>query len=111
MYALQIFVQAILGVAIVAGGVLLLVMGTDRHSRVIHKVMVLGLVLWGVWFAWLAHIGRPDSWPAQAMAAAVAWVVIRNGRQIRGILDGEAWWPKHSVHHRKGAACSSQHSS
>lgn len=94
---LLVALQGLLGVLIAAGGVVLLAMGTDRHSRFTHRVLVVGLVLWGVWFAWLAWQGRHDSPPALAMAACVAMVVLSNGRQIRGILDGEPWWPPHSV--------------
>lgn len=100
--------QGLLGVLIAAGGVLLLAMGTDRHSRLCHRVLVIGLVLWGTWFAWLAWQGHHDSPPAMAMAACVASVVLGHGRQIRGILDGEPWWPPHSVNprslnHRSGS--------
>lgn len=92
-----VVLQGLLGVLISAGGVVLLALGTDRHSRLWHRVLVIGLVLWGTWFAWLAWQGYHDSPPALAMAGCVAAVVLCHGRQIRGILDGEPWWPPHSV--------------
>jgi hypothetical protein len=95
MHCLSVCVQGTLGVLIVAGGVVLLAMGSDGSSRIVHKCALVGLVSWGMWFAWLAWHGQPDSPPALAMAAAVAYVVVCNGRQLRGILDGELWWPKH----------------
>jgi drug/metabolite transporter (DMT)-like permease len=102
LYSVQVSLQAVIGLAIVVGGVMLLALGVDRHSRLCQRALVCGLVVWGAWFAYLALIGRPDSPPAQAMALCVAVVLLCHGRQIRGILDGEAWWPKYSPHRRMG---------
>jgi hypothetical protein len=93
--------QGTVGILIVIGGVLLIAMGTDKESRLIHKLLLVGLVVWGAWFAWLALHGQHDSPAALALALCVAVVVLVNGRQIRGILDGEPWWPKHSPNPRK----------
>lgn len=90
-----IVVQIAIGIAIVIGGAVLAHLGLDRRSRFIHRLQLTGLVAWGIWFIWEALDGRHDSPPALAFAALVAAVLLRNGRQIRGILDGEPWWPKH----------------
>lgn len=90
-------VQFVIGLLIVAGGVILLAVGCDHRTRFTHRALVVGLVLWGAWFAWIGWQGHHDSPPALAMGACVACVVLCNGRQIRGILDGEPWWPPHSV--------------
>lgn len=95
--AVMVVLQVVIGLSIVVGGVILLAVGCDRRSRFIHRVLVVGLVIWGAWFAYIGWRGLHDSPPALAMGACVAFVVLCNGRQIRGILDGEPWWPPHSV--------------
>lgn len=94
-YPVLIYLQIAIGVVIVGFGAVLAAMAVDKHSRFTHKALLTGLVIWGVWFVWEGWQGRHDSPPALAFAALVAAVLVRNGRQIRGILDGEAWWPKH----------------
>lgn len=101
---LLVGLQGLIGLCVVAGGALLLAMGCDRRSRFVHRLLVVGLVLWGTWFAWLAWQGHHDSPPALALGACVAFVVLAHGRQIRGILDGEPWWPPHSVNPRSTPA-------
>lgn len=91
-----VILQALIGVVIVISGAMLIAMAVDRHSRFLHKAALTGLVIWGVWFVWEASRGRHDSPPALAFAGLVAFVVAKNGRQIRGILDGEPWWPPHA---------------
>lgn len=94
-YPILVYAQIAIGVVIVGFGAVLAAMAVDKHSRFMHKALLTGLVIWGVWFVWEGWEGRHDSPPALAFAALVAFVLVRNGRQIRGILDGEPWWPKH----------------
>jgi hypothetical protein len=86
-------VQALIGAAIAFAGFLLLMIGMDKHTPWLTRGPVIGLVGWGMWFAALPLEGKHDSAAANALAGLVAFVLIRHGRQIRGILDGEAWWP------------------
>jgi hypothetical protein len=90
------WVQVCLGLAIVGGALALAVGGVDKRSPLLLRLGVVGLLCWGAWFGLLGWAGRPDSLPAQAFALAVAYVVVVRGRQLRGILDGEPWWPPHS---------------
>ena len=86
--------QGAIGVMIILGGFLLLALGSDDTTPARVRYPIIGFVAWGVWFAYIGFTGRHDSPPALAFAFAVAVVVLRHGRQIRGILDGEEWWPK-----------------
>jgi hypothetical protein len=86
------FVQCAIGIAIVLGGLMIQAVGTGRDSPMVVHLVTTGLVGWGVWFALLGFQGKADSLPANAMALAVAYAVVVRGRQIRGILSGEAWW-------------------
>lgn len=87
-------VQGVVGVGIVLGALLLLLLGTDRNTPILVRWPIIGLLGWGVWFTYIAVRGYHDSPPAIALALAVAVVLLKYGRQIRGILDGETWWPK-----------------
>lgn len=100
LHEVLVAMQGFIGLAVIAGGAILLAVGCDRRSRLVHRGLIVGLVLWGVWFAWLAWNGQHDSPPALAMGACVAYVVLVHGRQLRGILDGEPWWPPYSANPR-----------
>lgn len=86
--------QGVIGLLIIFGAFLLLALGSDETTPARVRYPIIGLMAWGFWFAYIAASGRHDSPPALAFALAVAVVVLRYGRQIRGILDGEEWWPK-----------------
>lgn len=90
--------QSALGLIIVLWGLVLLACGIDARSRASHRWGTVGLVCWGAWLALQSLAGRPhDSPPSLAMAGLVAYVLVRYGRQVRGILDGEAWWPPNQI--------------
>jgi hypothetical protein len=89
-----IALQALVGVMVMAGAFLLMVLGMDDETPWHIRWPVIGLMCWGYWFLHIAVRGGHDSPPAIAFGLAVAVVVLRFGRQVRGILDGEAWWPK-----------------
>lgn len=101
------FAQCVIGLAIVLGGLLIQAAGAGRDSPWMVHLLTAGLVGWGVWFAILGFQGRPDSPPAVAMSLAVAYVVVIRGRQVRGILAGEGWWPPNARKPRKTRAASS----
>lgn len=93
-----IWLQCGLGVAIMLGGLALSAAGVDAMSRRLVRWAITGLVCWGAWFALHAYLGLPhDSMPALALAALVAYVLLVHGRQVRGILDGEDWWPPNAA--------------
>lgn len=92
--ALLVVAQGVVGLAVILGALLLLVLGTDRDTPQVVRWPIIGLLCWGIWFVYIAYEGYHDSPPAIAFALAVAVVVLKYGRQIRGILDGETWWPK-----------------
>jgi hypothetical protein len=85
--------QCVIGVLIALGGLLIQAAGADRRNSWVVHLITTGLVGWGVWFALLGFQGHADSLPGIAMGIAVAYVVVIRGRQVRGILDGEDWWP------------------
>ena len=91
---LLVVAQGAVGLSIILGALLLLVLGTDRDTPQVIRWPIIGLLCWGMWFTYIAFQGYHDSPPAVALALAVAVVVLKYGRQIRGILDGETWWPK-----------------
>jgi hypothetical protein len=99
---LMVIAQGALGIVIVVGGLLLQALGSDHRTPFMIRLITTGLVGWGYWFFHEAQEGRHDSPPALAMALLVAYVLVRYGRQIRGILEGEDWWPPnggvYSVH-------------
>jgi hypothetical protein len=84
--------QGLTGLGIVLGGFLILCMGSDKHTPWLTKAPVIGLVAWGAWFGGLALEGKHDSLAAIALAGLVAYVLLRYGRQVRGVLDRERWW-------------------
>jgi hypothetical protein len=88
--------QGILSALVLIGALLLLLLGSDHRTDWRIKAGVIGLALWAVWLLWSAAKGQPDSLAGNAMTALVATVLLAYGRQIRGILDGEQWWPKHT---------------
>jgi len=92
-YSIMIFLQGITGITIVCASVVLTAMGTDKQSPFIQKAILSGLAIWGIWFAWLAVHGQHDSVPAVALGATVAFLIIRNGKRIVGLLHGETWNP------------------
>lgn len=86
-------VQGLAALAVLIGSLVLVFTAVDRSSSARVRYPLIGLVLWSIWSLWLAANARPDSPPGIAMTLLVAWVLLRHGRQIRGVLDGEAWWP------------------
>ena len=87
--------QGVLSCLVIVGAVILLLTGSDHETDWRIKAGVIGLALWAMWLLWSAARGSPDSLAGNAMTALVASVLLIYGRQIRGILDGELWWPKH----------------
>lgn len=86
-------VQGLAALAVLSGALVLVFTAVDRSTSPRVRYPLIGLVLWSIWSLWLAANGQPDSPPGIAMTGLVAWVVLRHGRQIRGVLDGEDWWP------------------
>lgn len=93
-YSFMILLQGSTGVAIVLSAVVLIAMGCDKTSPLLQKALLAGLCVWGVWFTWLAFNGQHDSVPAVALGACVAFVIIKNGKRIVGLLRGETWNPR-----------------
>lgn len=87
--------QGVLSFLVILGAVILLLTGSDHETDWRIKGGLIGLALWAMWLLWSAANGQPDSLAGNAMTALVASVLLVYGRQIRGILDGELWWPKH----------------
>lgn len=86
-------VQGAVSASVLVGALVLLFTGVDRASPAHIRWPMIGLVLWALWMLLASAAGRHDSPPAIAMTALVAYVLLRYGRQVRGILDGEQWWP------------------
>lgn len=91
---MMVVLQSLIGMMILLGSVLLLALGTDKKTKACIRLPIVGLLAWSAWYVYLAFNGHHDSPPGLAFAALVAWVLLRHGRQIRGIFDGETWWPK-----------------
>ena len=91
--------QMMIGIVIVAASTVIVAMGCDHKTKAIHRLIMVGLTCWGVWFAWIGYSGYRDSIPAIAFACAIAYVLVFNGRQIRGIIDGEGWWHAPKLKH------------
>lgn len=82
------------GLIIMLGALALLAYGIDSSTRRLVRWAITGLVCWGAWFGLCPLQGHGhDSAPALALAGLVGYVLIRYGRQVRGILAGEEWWP------------------
>lgn len=91
------WLQVVLGLVVTGYGWLLVATGMDRATSMSKRWPLYGLVIWASVFAMHPVVtGRTDSWSASAFVALVAYVLVRRGRQIRGILDGEQWWPPHA---------------
>ena len=88
--------QGTVSLLVLVGVVLICAMGTDKHTPWMTKWPLYGLGMWATWLFANAAEGRPDSLAGNAMTTLVATVLLAYGRQIRGILDGEQWWPKHT---------------
>jgi hypothetical protein len=84
--------QGAVAAGVLLGGLVILICGVDGESPRHVRWPIIGLELWGVWLLYNAAHGAPDSPPSIAMTALVAYVLLRYGRQIRGVLDGERWW-------------------
>lgn len=89
--------QMLIGIVIVGSSTVLLAVGCDKKTKITHRIALVGLTCWGVWFAWLGFAGHSDSLPALAFAAAIAYVLVFHGRQVRGIIEGERWWHSHKL--------------
>lgn len=87
------WLQMALGAAIVVGALLLLAAGTNAHTPLRVRWPLIGLTTWGAWLALVPAARGHDSPPSLALAALVVYVLLRYGRQVRGILEGDAWWP------------------
>jgi len=85
--------QALAALGVLCGSLILLLTSVDRYTPARVRYPMIGLVLWSVWSLLLASDGRHDSPPGIAMTLLVAWVLLRYGRQVRGVLAGESWWP------------------
>ncbi len=86
--------QLIIGLVIAAASLLLCVSAVDGKTHPVLRWALIGLVCWGAWFAALPAIeGRHDSASAIALAALVAYVLVRHWRELAAILDGAWWWP------------------
>ena len=95
--AIPAWLQVVLGLVVTGYGWLLVATSVDRSTSMRNRWPLYGLVIWAA--LWAMHpvvTGRTDSWSAAAFVGLVAYVLARRGRQIRGILDGEAWWPPHA---------------
>lgn len=86
--------QCLVGVAITLSAYVIAALGMDKKTHFMVRWPMAGLVGWGAWFALVpwTHHGH-DSLAAIALGLLVAFVLIVYGRQVRGILDGEVWWP------------------
>jgi len=86
------YLQAVIGVLIVAGALALALSGVDARTPVVKRVSLGGLVIWGGWWACLPCLARThDSLPAIALGGLVAWVLLRHQRPLRDLIAG--WWP------------------
>jgi len=91
-------IQVATGLAIMLGGLVLSAAGVDSDSKRRTRWAIIGLVCWGAWLALRPLTGHEhDSLPGLAMSLLVAYVLLRYGRQLRGILHGETWWPPHGM--------------
>lgn len=94
--------QSGIGLAIMLGALALSALGVDARTPRLLRWAVTGLVCWGAWLGLQPLAGRGhDSAPALAIAGLVGYVLIRYGRQVRGILAGEAWWPPNAKEARQ----------
>lgn len=87
------WLQAVIGVAVMLSGLVILIAGVDGDTKRTTRWPLIGMVGWGAYFALSPWAAGPDSLPGLAFAALVAYVLVRHGRQVRGIIDGEDWWP------------------
>lgn len=74
--------QVLAGLAILAGGLVLGATAVDRHTPWTVSWPLVGLVAWAVWFALVPFSRGPDSLPAIALAALVAYALIRHSRRV-----------------------------
>lgn len=81
------YVQAAIGIVIVANAVIMSALGMSNHSPLLHKILITGLGMWGVWFTYLGFSGDPDSPPSIAFGACIAFVLIRHSRQFLKFLS------------------------
>lgn len=98
LHALLLVAQGVASACTLAGGLILLVTAVDGMSSMRKRWPLIGLCLWSIWMLWAAAaVHHHDSPAAVAMTALVAFVLLRYGRQVRGILDGEGWWPPNAA--------------
>lgn len=79
--------QVALGVAVVVAGWLLVAHGVDNETPWRRRLLLCGLVLWGLLFAWQAWSRGPDSLPANAFAALVVYVLVAHPRVVRDFIN------------------------
>lgn len=87
--------QVVAGLTVAVGAWTILVFGCDHSTSKAARVAFTLILVAGAGLAIEPFIvgGRPTSMAGAIIAAAVGVVLLRHGRQIRGILDGEDWWP------------------
>lgn len=79
--------QVLAGLAILAGGLALGATAMDRHTPWSVSWPLVGLVAWAAWFALVPFSRGPDSLPAIALAALVAYALIRHSCRVVAALD------------------------
>lgn len=70
--------QAVIGLAILVAAIALAASSVDRLTRVSVWLPLIGLQGWAAWFSLQPLSQGPDSAAAIALAALVAWVLIRH---------------------------------
>ncbi|RZL07166.1 MAG: hypothetical protein EOP40_16285 [Rubrivivax sp.] len=76
--AIHIAAQVLVGLVILGAAVALAGSAVNRQTRLAVWAPLIGLQAWAAWFVLTPFSQGPDSPPAIALAALVAWVLIRH---------------------------------
>jgi hypothetical protein len=86
------YLQAVLGLLIMIGGLALGLAGVDDRTSCTRQFALVGLVAWAAWWACLPCVTRHhDSLPALAFGALVAWALLFRHRELLARWNSLAW--------------------
>jgi len=90
-----IILQVLVGLAVAGGGLVLGATAVDRHTPWPVSWPLVGLVAWAIWFALVPFSRGPDSLPAIALVALVAYALICHSCRVVAALGLQRKDPTH----------------
>lgn len=86
-------IQFLCGSAIVFGVLPILIYSMDKNTPERIRLAFLSMIGFGTWFAIepLVYWAPTSSTPGLFFSLALCYALLRYGRQVRGVIEGDPW--------------------